>query len=75
MSEGKPSLTPSDLLNEHLAVALRVTAVEIYVDQSSLDRLFIIHTEDREPIQLRVAPVDLATILRDLSEAIARSLN
>lgn len=55
--------------------AVRVTAVEIYVDADTLDRIFIVHSESQEPISLRVSPVELPVILADLAEAISKSMN
>lgn len=55
--------------------ALSVTAVEIYVDRETLDRVFVIHTTDREKIVLRVTSVLLPIILNDLSAAIRRSMH
>jgi hypothetical protein len=68
---------PSDTVPgaELLHAALTVLAVEIYVDPETLDRIFVIHSEEREPVVLRVSPVDLPGILAHLSARIAKSLN
>lgn len=64
---GGPSMPLNDIVT--------VTAVQITVDPLTLDRLFVVHSEERAPILLRVSPIELPGILRDLALAIARSLH
>lgn len=54
---------------------LRVTNVEVRIDPCTLDRLFTVHDGEGRTVLLRVAPVDLVAILKDLEQAISRSLN
>jgi len=58
-----------------LPSGLRVTAVEIYVDPETLDRIFVVHSEEHEPVILCIAAVDLEGYLRQLASVIAKSMN
>jgi len=54
---------------------LRVTSVEIAVDPHTLDRIFVVHAEDHEPMAFSIAPMDLTVILANLARTLSRSLN
>ena len=54
---------------------LRVTSVDISIDPDTLDRVFVIHSEEAEPVGVIISPVDLQSVLVSLAKAILRSLH
>ncbi len=75
MSAGKTPLPTGSADDKLLAKAVVVTAVEVHVHPATLDRVFVVHSESREPITLLVPALAMPGILRDLAEAVTRAMN